>query len=141
MKRLENKVAIITGAASGMGKAMAFLFASEGAKVIVSDINQSGVDMEVKEIESAGGTELGIVANVGREEDIQNMINGTIDHFGQIDILVENAGIMDNMEPLADVTNDNWNRLFAVNVNGPFFAMRLAIPLIIKQGEEIAGVA
>ena len=134
MKRLENKVAIITGAASGMGKAMALLFAKESAKVIVSDINQNGVDAVVREIEAAGGTALGIVANVGREEDIQNMIDVTIDHFGVIDILVNNAGIMDNMEPLADVTNDNWNNLFAVNVNGPFFAMRLAIPLMLKQG-------
>ena len=137
MKRLEDKVAIITGAASGMGKAMALLFAKEGAKVIVSDINQTGVDAVAKEIEAAGGTALGIVANVGQEEDIQNMIKVTIDHFGAIDILVNNAGIMDNMEPLADVTNDNWNRLFAVNVNGPFFAMRLAIPLMLKQGEGI----
>ena len=137
MRRLENKVAIITGAASGMGKAMALLFANEGAKVIVSDINQSGVDAVAKEIEASGGTALGIVANVGHEEDIQNMIKVTTDHFEALDILVNNAGIMDNMEPLADVTNDNWNKLFAVNVNGPFFAMRLAIPLMLKQGEGI----
>ena len=137
MRRIENKVAIITGAASGMGKAMALLFAKEGAKVIVSDINQSGVDTVANEIESAGGNALGIVANVGQEEDIQNMIKVTIDHFGAIDILVNNAGIMDNMEPLADVTNDNWNKLFAVNVNGPFFAMRSVIPLMLQQGEGI----
>ncbi|MCW3109765.1 MAG: 3-ketoacyl-ACP reductase [Segetibacter sp.] len=137
MKRLEDRVAIITGAASGMGKAMALLFASEGAKVIVSDINQNGVDTVVNEIESLGGNAFGQVANVGKEEDIRNMINATIEHFGAIDILVNNAGIMDNMEPVADVTNDNWNKLFAVNVNGPFFAMRSVIPLMLKQGEGI----
>lgn len=137
MKRLDNKVAIITGAASGMGKAMALLFAKEGAKVIVSDINESGVDAVVQEISSAGGTSVGIVANVGKEEDIQKMINGTMNHFGAIDVLVNNAGIMDNMEPLADVTNDTWNRLFSVNVNGPFFAMRLVIPLMLKQGTGV----
>ena len=137
MRRLENKVAIITGAASGMGKAMALLFAKEGAKVVISDINQNGVDAVVQEISSAGGTALGIVANVGKEEDIQNMINATMEHFETVDILVNNAGIMDNMEPLADVTNDTWNRLFAVNVNGPFFAMRLVIPLMLKQGKGV----
>jgi NAD(P)-dependent dehydrogenase (short-subunit alcohol dehydrogenase family) len=137
MKRLEEKVAIITGAASGMGKAMALLFATEGAKVVVSDINQSGVDAVTKEIEAAGGTALGIVANVGHEEEIQRMVSGTMENFGAIDILVNNAGIMDNMEPVADVTNDNWNRLFAVNLNGPFFAMRLVIPLMLKQGNGI----
>jgi NAD(P)-dependent dehydrogenase (short-subunit alcohol dehydrogenase family) len=137
MKRLEDKVAIITGAASGMGKAMALLFAKEGAKVIVSDINQGGVDAVVQEIATAGGTALGVVANVGQEQDIQNMVNTTMEHFGSIDILVNNAGIMDNMEPLADVTNDTWHRLFAVNVNGPFFAMRLAIPLMLNQGRGV----
>lgn len=137
MKRLENKVAIITGAASGMGKAMALLFAVEGAKVIVTDINQIGVDEVVNEIESGRGTAFGIVANVGEEEAVQNMIEMSIDHFGAIDILVNNAGIMDNMEPIADVTNDNWNKLFAVNVNGPFYAMRLVIPLMLNQGQGI----
>ncbi len=72
MKRLEEKVAIITGAASGMGKAMALLFANEGAKVIVSDINQSGIDAVAQEIAAAGRTALGVVANVGKEADIQN---------------------------------------------------------------------
>jgi NAD(P)-dependent dehydrogenase (short-subunit alcohol dehydrogenase family) len=137
MRRLEDKVAIITGAASGMGKAMALLFASEGAKVIVSDINQSGVDLVVQEITTSGGTALGIVANVGVEEDVQNIVNATTARFGSIDILINNAGIMDNMEPVADVTNDIWNKLFSVNVNGPFFAMRLVIPLMLKQGEGV----
>lgn len=137
MKRLEDKVAIITGAASGMGKAMALLFALEGAKVIVSDINQRGVDAVTSEIGSAGGTALGMVANVGKEEEVQHMVDVTKQYFGAIDILVNNAGIMDNMEPIADVTNENWNSLFAVNVNGPFFAMRLVIPIMLKQGEGI----
>lgn len=137
MRRLEDKVAIITGAASGMGKAMALLFAAEGAKVVVSDIDQTGVEAVAKKIQEAGGTALGVIANVSREEDIQNMFNEATERFGAIDILVNNAGIMDNMEPIADVTNDNWNRLFAVNVNGPFFAMRLVIPLMLKKGEGI----
>jgi NAD(P)-dependent dehydrogenase (short-subunit alcohol dehydrogenase family) len=137
MKRLENKVAIITGAASGMGKAMAILFAEEGANVVVSDINQIGVNAVTEEITAAGGTAVGVAANVAQEQDVQNMVNVAIDRFGTIDILVNNAGIMDNMEPVADVTNESWNRLFAVNVNGPFFAMRLVIPLMLKQGKGV----
>ena len=137
MKKLENKVAIITGAASGMGKAMAILFAKEAAKVVVSDINQSGVDAVTEEITSLGGTAVGVAANVAHEQDVQNMVNVAIDRFGTIDILVNNAGIMDNMEPVADVTNESWNRLFAVNVNGPFFAMRLVIPLMLEKGSGI----
>ena len=137
MRRLENKVAIITGAGSGMGKAMAILFAQEGAKVIVSDINQSGVDAVTEEITAVGGSAVGVAANVAQEQDVQNMVNVAIDRFGTIDILVNNAGIMDNMEPVADVTNESWNRLFAVNVNGPFFAMRFVIPLMLKQGKGV----
>ena len=137
MKRLEGKVVIITGAASGMGKAMALLFANEGAKVIVSDINQSGVEAVVSEISAAGGPAFGIVANVGIEESVQNLVTATINQYGAIDVLVNNAGIMDNMEPLADIKNESWNRLFAVNVNGPFFAMRLVLPLMLERGKGV----
>lgn len=137
MKALENKVAIITGAGSGMGKAMALLFAAEGAKVVVSDIKTDRVTSVVKEIESAGGTAVGIVTNVSKEEDVKKMVDLSISSFGRLDILVNNAGVMDDFTPAGDVSNELWNKVIGVNLNGPFYSCRLALPYMIKQGKGV----
>ena len=101
--KLQDKVAVITGAASGMGKEIAFLYAKEGASVVVSDLNGEGAEATVKEIEANGGKAFAIKTNVAVEEDIQQLIDSTVDTYGKVDILVNNAGIMDNMEPAADI--------------------------------------
>ncbi|WP_029421987.1 SDR family oxidoreductase [Alicyclobacillus macrosporangiidus] len=132
--KLENKVAVITGAGSGMGRAMAKLFAAEGAKVVLADIAQPALDAVVSEIREAGGTAVGVVANVAKEEDVQNMIDTAVNQFGGLDILVNNAGIMDKMTAAADVTDELWERVFAVNVTGPMRAIRRALPIMMKQG-------
>jgi NAD(P)-dependent dehydrogenase (short-subunit alcohol dehydrogenase family) len=137
MKTLENKVAIITGAGSGMGKSMALLFASEGAKVIVSDIKADRVDAVVKEITSSGGTARGVVTNVSQEEDVKKMVNTAISSYGSLDVLVNNAGVMDDFTPVADVSNELWNKVLGVNLNGPFYACRLALQQMLKQGKGI----
>lgn len=136
-KQLENKVAIITGAGSGMGRAMALLFASEGAKVIVSDVNTARVDKVVKEIVSKGGTATGIITNVANEEDVKKMISAAINDYGALDILVNNAGVMDDFSPVAEVSNELWSKVIGVNLNGPFYACRLAIPQMLKQGKGV----
>lgn len=133
MKKLENKTAIITGGASGMGRAIARLFAQEGASVIVADLKQNEIDVVVNEISASGGKAKGVVCNVSKESDIKAMIELAIKN-GSIDVLVNNAGVMDDFVPVHEVTDELWSKVMAVNVNGPFYACRLAIPHMLKQG-------
>ena len=101
--KLQDKVAVITGAASGMGREIALIYAKEGASVVVSDLNLEGAEATVQEIKNNGGNAVALKTNVALEDDIQQLIDKTIDTFGKVDILVNNAGIMDNMEPAADI--------------------------------------
>lgn len=134
MGKLENKTAIITGAASGMGKAMALLFASEGAKVVVADLKQEAIDEVVNSIHENGGSAIGIVCNVGIEGDIKQLIATTIEKYQTLDVLVNNAGVMDNFEPVHELNDEQWNRVMNINLNGPFYACRLAVPFMLDQG-------
>ena len=134
MKKLENRVSIITGAGSGMGKAIALLFAAEGSKVVASDINQERLDLLEKEIKESGGTVQTVLANVAKEEDIENMIKVATSSFGTLDILVNNAGIMDHFAPVGEVDNSMWEKVMAVNVDGPFKAMRSALKIFLAKG-------
>jgi NAD(P)-dependent dehydrogenase (short-subunit alcohol dehydrogenase family) len=134
MKKLENKTAIITGAASGMGKAMAQLFSAEGANVIVADLKQNEIDEVVNSISQNGGKAHGVVCNVANEADIKNMIDTAVSKYNTIDVLVNNAGVMDDFFPVDQVSNELWNKVMSINVNGPFYACRLAVPIMLKQG-------
>ncbi|HZG01615.1 MAG TPA: SDR family NAD(P)-dependent oxidoreductase, partial [Chitinophagales bacterium] len=100
MNSLENKVAVITGAGAGMGKAMALLFAKEKAKVVVSDVKSERVDAVVDEIKRLGGEATGVVTDVSKEEDVKLMIDKAFQSYGGIDILVNNAGVMDDFTPV-----------------------------------------
>lgn len=134
MKKLENKTVIVTGAASGMGKAISLLFASEGANLVLADLKQNEIDQVVNTIIKDGGKAIGIVCNVANESDIKTLIDETIKKFSTLDILVNNAGVMDDFMPIDFVTNELWNRVMDVNLNGPFYACRLSIPIMLKQG-------
>lgn len=131
--KLKNKVAIITGAASGMGKAIAIRYAKEGAKVILSDINKEALDEVVDKINSDGGTAMGVVADMAKKEDIENLANITTDTYKTIDILVNNAGIMDNFVPIGELTDELWNRVMDVNITGPIRLIRACIPIFLKN--------
>lgn len=135
--RLEGKVIIVTGAASGMGKAMAEVFAVEGAKVVVSDIHGEGAKQVADAIMMAGGTALALETNVAQEEAVHQLIKQTIDTYGKLDVLVNNAGIMDGMEGVEDVTDERWERVFSINTTAVMRAMRLAIPIFRAQGYGI----
>lgn len=140
--RLQNKVAIVTGAASGMGKAIAALYAKEGAKVVVADIHLEAAETVAGEIKSGGGEALAVKANVADESDIQNLIDTTVKTYGTVDILVNNAGIMDNFEPAGDIEDDSWNRIFAVNTTSVMRATRKVLPIFLaKQQGVIINVA
>lgn len=132
--KLEGKVAIITGAASGMGKAIALLYAKEGAKVVAADLNLEAARATAAEIESNGGIATALLVNVAKEADIQNLVDTAVDSYGTLDILVNNAGIMDDFVPAADLTDELWERVFAVNATGPMRAIRKALPVFTGQG-------
>ncbi|MBM7568404.1 glucose 1-dehydrogenase [Paenibacillus sacheonensis] len=135
--KLQGKSAVITGAASGMGKSMALLFASEGASVVVADINASAVDTVVQEIASAGGSAKGVTVNVTNEEDVARMIDTAVESFGKLDILVNNAGVMDAMMSAEAVTDAMWDKVMSINVTGPMRAIRKAIPIMKEQGQGV----
>jgi NAD(P)-dependent dehydrogenase (short-subunit alcohol dehydrogenase family) len=127
--RLNNKVAVVTGAASGMGKAIAVLYAKEGAKVVVSDINIEAANQTVDEIKTNGGEAIAVLANVANEAEVQNLIDAAVNTYGTLDILVNNAGIMDNFEPAGDIEDDKWERIFAINTTSVMRATRKVLPI------------
>lgn len=135
--RLKDKVAIVTGAASGMGKQIALLYAKEGAKVAVSDLNLEGANKVAEEITEAGGIAFAIKTNVAMEEDIQTLVDTTVSTYGTVDILVNNAGIMDNFEPAGAIEDKNWERIFAVNTTSVMRATRKVIPIFLEKSSGV----
>jgi NAD(P)-dependent dehydrogenase (short-subunit alcohol dehydrogenase family) len=130
MNRLQNKTAIITGAGSGMGKAMAELFASEGANVVLADI--SGAQDAVAA--SIGDAALALHCNVADEADVIAMIAATEARFGKVDILCNNAGFGGGMAPLHEQSTENWDRVHSVNIRGVFFGMKHGVISMQKTG-------
>lgn len=135
--KLQNKVAVITGAASGMGKSIAILYAKEGAKVVASDINFEGVKSTVQEIESHGGIAIAIKSDISKELDAQNLIDFAVSNYGTLDILVNNAGIMDGFVPASEVTDDLWEKVLSVNTTGPMRTIRKSLPIFISKGSGV----
>ncbi|MCT4780863.1 MULTISPECIES: SDR family oxidoreductase [Exiguobacterium] len=135
--RLSEKVIIVTGAASGMGKAMAELFAAEGARVIVSDIHKEAAVEVAEAITNNGGTAHAVETNVADEAAVRQLLDETLATYGTLDILVNNAGIMDGMEGVGDVTDERWERVFAVNTTAVMRLMRLSIPVFQEQGHGV----
>jgi len=140
--RLKDKVAVVTGAGSGMGREIARLFVAEGAKVVAADWHADTIEGTAKDI---GGTIVAVTANVADEQQCVAMVDKAMSTFGRIDILVNNAGVMDLFQSVADVDNETWRRVLSVNLDGPMFAMRRAVPLMLRQGHgaivNIASVA
>ena len=135
--KLADKVAIVTGAASGMGKVIAVLFAKEGAKVVVSDINLEGAMATVNEIEANGGTALAVKTNVASEEDVNALVDKTVETYGTVDILINNAGIMDGFEPIGEISTERFDRVLAVNAKSIMFTSRKVIPIFLDKGKGV----
>ena len=129
--RLKNKVAIVTGAASGFGEGMAKRFAEEGAKVIIADLNGEKAHRVAAEIGSAA---IAVRTNVSRRDDTKSMIEAAIKNFGRLDILVNNAGVTHPNSSLLEVDEENFDRISDVNMKAIFHASQLAIPIMKKQG-------
>lgn len=135
--RLKGKVAVVTGSASGMGKAIAELFAREGASVIVSDVNLDGAQAVAGAIQASGGTALALRTDVADLNEINTMIDTAVNQFGTLDILVNNAGIMDNMAPVGDVEDEKWDLIFDINTKAVMRAIRKAVPIFLEKGNGV----
>ena len=141
MEELKNKTAIITGAGSGIGKATAELFVREGAKVVVSDINEQNGRAVVAEINNNGGEAIFIKADTSKPEDNKNLVEETLRKYGSLDIAVNNAGIGGPIEMAGKYPIDGWQQVIEVNLSGVFYGMRYQIPAMEEKGGSIVNVS
>ncbi|NBC96593.1 MAG: SDR family oxidoreductase [Deinococcus-Thermus bacterium] len=132
--RLDGKIVVITGAGSGMGRAMALRFAKEGATIVGTDIASDRIEEVGREVADAGGVMTPLVTDVSKREDAEKMVRTAIENHGALDVLVNNAGIMDQFQGVATIDDDTWQRVIAVNLHGPMYAMRVAVPFMKEHG-------
>lgn len=132
--RLEGKVAVITGAGSGMGRAMANLFAAEGAKIVAAEWNQTTLEEVVAEVKAAGGEIVGVQGNVALNADCEKIIDEAVAAFGKVDVLCNNAGVMDVNQGAAETDDAMWERVIGINTNGPFYLTRKVVPVMKTNG-------
>jgi NAD(P)-dependent dehydrogenase (short-subunit alcohol dehydrogenase family) len=133
--RLADKVCVITGAGSGMGRVAATMFAAQGARVVVADTNEAAADETVAAVTGAGGQAVAVRADVSKEADARAMVDAAISSFGRIDVLYNNAGIMPEADhSVIDTSVEDWDRVMAVNVRGVFLGCKYAIPKMVEQG-------
>jgi NAD(P)-dependent dehydrogenase (short-subunit alcohol dehydrogenase family) len=126
--RLAGRVAIVTGGGRGLGRAIALRLAAEGAAVAVTGTGREPLDATAREIVSAGGRSLAVVADVAREPEVVRMVEATLREFGRLDILVNNAGIAGPTAPVSEIRCEDWERTLAVNLTGAFLCAKHAIP-------------
>jgi len=132
---LEGKVALVTGASSGIGRATALAFAREGARVVFSDVNAEGGEETVSMISKAGGEGIFVHADVSKAADVEAMGNKTIMVYGRLDCAFNNAGIAVGGGPIHEDSEENWNRIISINLKGVWLCMKYEIPQMLKQGE------
>ena len=133
--RLEGKVALITGGASGMGKVASQLFADEGAKVVLTDVSDVAGEATAVEVMASGGEALYVHADVSKESDAKAMVDAAIERFGRLDVLYNNAGIMPGeVGSVHLTTEDVWDKVLAVNVKGVAFGCKYGIPAMLETG-------
>lgn len=130
---MKGKVAVVTGAAAGIGKAIVGALVGAGASVLAADMSEDALGSLKKEVGASGAVET-VRADVSDQSDAEGMIDAAIERFGRLDVLVNNAGIMDLFAGVGELDVDLWRKIMAVNVDGPMFAMRRAVPVMIGQG-------
>ena len=129
-----NKVALVTGASSGIGRAIALICAREGARVVVSDIEQHGGEETVTLVRELGGDAIFVAANVGKPEDCQALVARALAHYGQLDVACNNAGVVGPQASTADYPLESWTRVININLSGVFYGMKYQIPAMLKTG-------
>ncbi|MBG56464.1 MAG: short-chain dehydrogenase [Deltaproteobacteria bacterium] len=133
--RLADKVALITGAASGIGKETASLFAQEGAKIVAVDLNDYDGEKTVSEVNSAGGDAIYVNANVSKSSDCEHMVKAAEEKYGKLNVMFNNAGIMDSRDDNAQVTEEDvWDLTMAINLKGVFLGCKFGIPAMQRSG-------
>jgi len=135
--RLKDKVAIVTGGGSGFGEAIAKRFAEEGAKLVINDVNDANGTRVAKEIEGAQGQGSAryVRADVSRNDDMAQLISASVDRYGHVDLMVNNAGITHVNRPMLEVGEEEFDRIYAVNVKSIYLAARHLVPVLRKQGK------
>ena len=139
-KLFEDKVAIVTGAGSGIGAAMARRFAEEGAKVVVADLNEEAAREIAAEIESDGGIAAAVKQDVSDPASVEKSVKFALEKFGRLDVAVNNAGIGGGNTKLADYSLEDWDKVIAVNLSGVFYGMKYQLPAMLR-GPETRGEA
>lgn len=134
MGKLDGKVALITGGGSGIGQATALLFAEEGAKITVADSVPTGGQETVRKIREAGGEGTFVEVDVSKAADVERMVKTTMDTYGRIDILFNNAGITGKVAPTAEITEEDWDLVLDTNLKGAFLGTKYVLPIMLKQG-------
>jgi NAD(P)-dependent dehydrogenase (short-subunit alcohol dehydrogenase family) len=132
--RLQGKVAVITGAGSGIGLAMATLFATEGASIVAGDWNAQRLDAAVAGIQASGGAIVGAQGNIADQATAEGLVDLALTTYGHLDILCNNAGVMDYMQGVGELSDDIWRRVLSINLDGPMFTSRRALPHMLAQG-------
>lgn len=134
MNLLKEKVALVTGAGSGIGRAISVLYAEEGAKVIVSDVDEKGGEETVRAITSKGGEAFFLRADTSKADDSKNAVDQAMSRFGALHIAVNNAGIGGPLGPTGEYPVEGWDKVIAINLSGVFYGLRYQIPAIIASG-------
>lgn len=132
-----NKIVLVTGAGSGIGRVTAHAFAKEGATVVVSDINPKGGEETVAQIVEAGGEASFVKADVSKYEEVEALMKATVEKYGQLDIAINNAGIGGQPSKTADTTLENWDKVMAINSTGVFYCMKLELQQMLTQGSGV----
>jgi len=132
--RLDGKVAVITGAGSGMGQAAAILFAKEGAKVVVADIVEKAGEETVKLVKEAGGEATFVKVDITEAADVKKMVDTAVKTYGKLNVICNNAGMQGDVVRTADLSEENYDKLMALNLRAVWLGMKYAIPEMIKAG-------
>ncbi|MFI1732196.1 SDR family NAD(P)-dependent oxidoreductase [Streptomyces acidicola] len=131
---LEGRGVVVTGAASGIGRATALRFAEEGAKVLVADLNREGAEATVEDIEKSGGVALAVVGDLSDQAVVDTVVGRAVGALGGVDVLVNNAGIMDRMSTLGETDDAEWEHVLRVNLTAPFLLTRAVLPHMLAAG-------
>jgi NAD(P)-dependent dehydrogenase (short-subunit alcohol dehydrogenase family) len=139
---LQGRSVIVTGSGSGIGRAAALKFAAEGAKVLIADLNRDGAEETVKAIKDAGGVAHAVVGDLSDQEVVDQVVATAVETFGGLDVLVNNAGIMDRMSALGETDDAEWERVIRINLTAPFLLTRAALPhMLAANGGSIVFTA